>query len=329
MGNILITGGAGYIGSHIAEELKERGRTFLILDDFSQGHRGAVGDCRIIEGDYGNKELLGNILKKEKIRVVIHMAAKCLVGESVKKPDIYFRENLLKGLDLLDAMRESGADKIVFSSSAAVFGEPKTTPIRADAPTEPINPYGETKLFFEKILERYDGAYEMKFVSLRYFNAAGAHRSGEIGEDHEPETHLIPLVLKAALGLRDHIEIFGRDYPTPDGTCVRDYIHVTDLARAHVLALEHLESEGSSGFFNLGSGTGSSILEILETSRRVTGRNIPSVDGPRREGDPAVLVAESSAIMEALGWSPRFSELEDIIETAWRWHRDHPGGFKE
>jgi UDP-glucose 4-epimerase len=322
--NVLVTGGAGYIGSVVAERLLEFGHAAIICDNLSKGHRDAVPPGAALEVlDLADTAALAECLRQHRVEAVIHMAAHSLVGESMAEPAKYFRNNVTTGIGLLDAMLAAGVDRIVFSSTAAVYGEPETSPITEDATGRPTNPYGESKLAFEKVLHWYSAAYGLRYASLRYFNAAGA--TARLGEDHAPETHLIPIVLGCALGLRQEVEVFGDDYPTPDGTCIRDYIHVTDLSDAHILALEALEKGGR--IYNLGNGNGYSVGEVIEVARRVTGHPIPVRVAPRRAGDPAVLVASSERIKDELRWKPAYPELEVIIRSAWEWHRAHPHGY--
>ncbi len=325
---VLVAGGAGYIGSHVALDLSRRGHQPIILDNLVKGHPEAVLTGKFIKGDVGDRELITKIVTEEKIEAAVHLCAYSLVGESVGNPGKYFENNIGNGLVLLDTLVNSGVKKFVFSSTAAVYGEPEFTPITEDHPKNPTNPYGFSKLTFEGMLKAYEAAYGLHYISLRYFNAAGADAEVEIGEDHQPESHLIPIVLQAALGVRPHIEIFGTDYPTPDGTCIRDYIHVSDLSQAHILALEALADGAGSNIYNLGNGQGYSNREVIETARRVTGREIPVKEGARRPGDPAVLVASSERIRADLNWQPRYPELEKIIATAWRWHQTHPHGYQ-
>ncbi len=325
--NILVTGGAGYIGSHTTLELAGRGHRVVVLDNLTKGHRGAVRGIEFVQGDTGDAGLLKEIFRKHGIEAVVHFAAGSLVGESVRQPSAYYHNNVVKGLTLLDAMVESGVRRLVFSSTAAVYGEPLEIPIPEEHLTAPTNPYGATKLALEGALHWYNQAYGLQYTSLRYFNAAGADPAGEIGEDHDPETHLIPLVVKSVMGLLPHLEVYGTDYPTPDGTCVRDYVHVSDLAAAHVLALDALASGSPSAVYNLGNGNGYSVLEVIKTVEEVAGKPVKVQYGPRRPGDPAALVAGSRKIMDDLGWRPRFADLKTIIETAWRWHSGHPTGF--
>ena len=326
--NILVTGGAGYIGSQVALDLARNGHHPVIIDNLSKGHRAAVKAGRLIEGELGDLEFVKNILTTEKIEAVIHLAADSLVGESVQNPAKYFRNNIGNGIKLLDAMIDCDVKLFVLSSTAAVYGEPERTPITEDHPKKPTNPYGFSKLTLEGILDAYDRAYGLRYISLRYFNAAGADPSGEIGEDHQPESHLIPIVLQTALGLRENIHLFGTDYPTPDGTCIRDYIHVADLSQAHLLALQALASGASSNIYNLGNGRGYSNLEVIEAARQVTGKSIKVVNAARRPGDPAILVASSERIKRELGWNPQYPDLKTIISTAWNWHRNHPQGYQ-
>lgn len=325
MKNILVTGGAGYIGSHIGKKLAEAGYNVIVLDNLSKGHREAVLRGKLIVGDLADMDLLDRIMKEEEIEGVIHLAADSLVGESMEKPGKYYRNNVANGLNLLEAMVNNGVKYIVFSSTAAVYGEPEEIPITEEHPTNPENTYGESKLFFEKMLKRYDEIHGLKYVSLRYFNAAGADLSGQIGEAHDPETHLIPIVLQKALGIRDKLYIFGDDYPTKDGTCIRDYIHVEDLADAHILAVEALVKGMESRVYNLGNGEGYSVKEVIEVAEEVVGKEIDAEIAERRPGDPAVLVASSDKIKRELGWKPLYPDLRTIIESAWRWHKG--GGF--
>lgn len=327
MSRILVTGGAGYVGSFIVRALSRNGHEPVVYDSLEEGHRGAIGDAELVHADLADRETIYQTLQHFGIDSVIHMAAYCLVGESERLPLKYFQNNISNGLNLLGAMFQAGVKILVFSSSAAVYGEPSTIPIDEEAPTHPTNVYGETKLYYERILERCEGAHGLQYVSLRYFNAAGADRSGTIGEDHHHETHLIPLVLKTALDQRETIEVFGTDYATPDGTCVRDYVHVEDLADAHVLAMEGLERGLKSATYNLGNGKGYSVMEVLDTAGRITGRDIPWVPAKRRPGDPAVLVARCDRIERDLGWNIQFPELEQIVQTAWAWHSIHPDGY--
>ena len=324
---ILVTGGAGYIGSHTAAELLAANEDVVILDNLEKGHRGAVKGGRFCKGDLRDAEFLDSVFKENHIDEVIHFAAYSLVGESVTEPLKYYNNNMVSTLRLLDKMKEYGVKRLVFSSTAATYGEPENTPILETDRTFPTNPYGETKLSVEKVLKWADNAYGIKYVSLRYFNAAGAHISGTIGEDHKPESHLIPIVLQAALGKRDAIQIFGDDYDTPDGSCIRDYIHVTDLAAAHILALKSLRNGGDSRIYNLGNGKGFSVREVVSLARKVTGIDIKEVIAPRRAGDPAILVASSDRIKTELKWEPKYDDLSTIIETAWKWHKNHPGGY--
>ncbi|MCX7921087.1 MAG: UDP-glucose 4-epimerase GalE [Clostridia bacterium] len=326
---VLVTGGAGYIGSHTVAELIEKGEDVVIIDSLEKGHKEAVFGGKLVVGDLRDTEFLKNFFKENNIEAVIHFAAYIEAGESVVDPLKHYNNNVISTLNLLTAMKEAGVKKIVFSSTAATYGEPQNIPICEDDRTLPINPYGETKLAVEKALKWADNAYGIKHVALRYFNAAGAHVSGKIGEGHSPETHLIPIVLQVASGKRDEIKLFGNDYDTPDGSCVRDYIHVTDLAQAHILALEYLRKNSESNVFNLGNGRGFSNKQVVEIARQVTGREIKAVDAPRRPGDPAVLVASSKKAMEILGWKPKYTELSTIIETAWNWHKNNPDGFNK
>ncbi len=316
---VMVTGGAGYIGSVVTEELLRGGDEVVVFDNLYKGHREAVAEgARFVKGDLLDTAFLRDTLREHRIEAVVHMAADSLVGESVKDPAKYYRSNVLGGLSLLDAMRAAEVRFLVFSSTAAVYGEPAKQPIEETDPTQPTNPYGETKLAFEHALRWFDGAHGLKYVSLRYFNAAGA--SERCGERHDPETHLIPLVLQTAAGQRESVTVFGEDYPTPDGTCVRDYIHVVDLAGAHVMALRALAKGHPSSIYNLGcGGEGYSVKQVIDTARRVTGREINVKVGPRREGDPAVLIASSARIMKELGWRPQQQRLDAIIESAWRW----------
>lgn len=319
--NILVTGGAGYIGSHTVRELLKRGHRVVILDNLSAGHRTAIpNNVEFFNGDIDNHYLVRYILAQG-IDAVMHFAASSLVGESMVNPGKYFRNNVAGTLNVLEAMVETGVKKIVFSSSAAVYGEPVLCPILEDNARAPTNVYGLSKLMIEQMLEAFDRSHELKYVSLRYFNAAGADSSGEIGEDHNPETHLVPIVLQAAANQRDRVTIYGNDYPTPDGTCVRDYVHVTDLARAHVLALEFLEAEKRSETYNLGNGQGFSVKEVINVAYKITGLPFIMDIAGRRSGDPAVLVASADKIKKALGWQPEYTDLEAIIRSAWNWHR--------
>ncbi len=318
-GTILVTGGAGYIGSHAIKQLLKRGYEVVAFDNLSEGHREFVLCDDFVEGDLLDLEVLKETFECYSIGAVMHFAALTKVGESVENPQKYYQNNVIGGLNLLCVMLEHKVNDFIFSSSAAVYGDPSEVPIPEDHPKKPINPYGRTKWIFEQILEDYTRAYGMRCVSLRYFNAAGSDSDGRIGEWHEPETHLIPIVLEAALGRRDHIEIFGIDYDAPDGTCIRDFIHVTDLAEAHVLALEQLKQGETNKVYNLGTGRGHSVRQVIETCRRVTGKEIKIVEGPRRPGDPPVLVADSSRAKRELSWIPRYPELEAIVETAWSW----------
>jgi UDP-glucose 4-epimerase len=323
--NILVTGGAGYIGSVVSEELVKEGYKVVVYDSLCKGHRNAVvNGAKFVEGDLVQSKVLSRTLLENKIDGVIHMAADSLVGESVLNPGKYYSNNLAAGLTLLEEMRKAEVTKIVFSSTAAVYGEPERQPIQENDPINPTNPYGETKHAFERALHWYDRAYGIRYVSLRYFNAAGATEF--CGEHHDPETHLIPLVLQAASGVRPYIEIYGDNYPTPDGTCIRDYIHVADLARAHVLALSALDR---SDIYNLGcGGAGYSVREVIDAAREITGRETVVRIGQRRAGDPAVLIASSEKIGRELGWSPRQQGLHSIIESAWRWMLAHPNGYE-
>lgn len=322
---VFVTGGAGYIGSVVTEQLVDDGHEVVVYDNLTKGHRGAVVEgAKFVEGDLLDADRLRQTLSEHRVEAVIHMAASSLVGESVEAPAKYYHNNVVAGLVLLDAMRDCGVSKIVFSSTAATYGEPESQPIYETAPTTPTNTYGETKLAFEHAMHWYERAYQLRYASLRYFNAAGA--TEKCGEDHEPETHIIPITLQAAAGKRSHVEIYGEDYPTPDGTCIRDYIHVIDLARAHILALDVLSER--SGIYNLGcGGEGYSVRDVIDTARRVTGQEIPVRMGQRRPGDPAVLIASSDKIKKELGWQPQFQDLGMIIESAWRWMQTHPDGY--
>lgn len=326
---ILVLGGAGYIGSHTVYELIDNGEDVVIIDNLLTGHKEAVHPkAKFYKGDIRDKEFLDSVFKKEKIDAVIHFAASSLVGESMEKPLKYYDNNLCGTKILLDSMVEHGIDKIVFSSTAAVYGEPERIPILETDKTAPTNTYGETKLSMEKMFKWVGKAHGLRYVSLRYFNACGAHVSGKIGEDHNPESHLIPLILQVPNVKREFISIFGEDYQTKDGTCIRDYIHVTDLAQAHILAVKYLQNGGKSDIFNLGNGIGFSVKEVIETARKVTQNAIPAKVTPRRTGDPAKLIASSDKAKKVLGWKPQHAELDEIISTAWNWHKNHPDGFK-
>lgn len=325
---ILVLGGAGYIGSHTVSELVDAGEDVVIADNLETGHIEAVNPmAKFYQGDIRDKKFIDSVFDNEKIDAVIHFAANSLVGESMTNPLKYYDNNLYGTKVLLESMVEHGVDKIVFSSTAATYGEPESIPILETDKTEPTNPYGETKLSMEKMMKWTGVAHGLRYVALRYFNACGAHVSGEIGEAHNPETHLIPLILQVPNGQREAISIFGDDYDTKDGTCVRDYIHVTDLAQAHILAVKYLADGGKSDVFNLGNGVGFTVKEVIETARKVTGHPIPAVISPRRGGDPAKLIASSEKAKNILGWKPEHADLEEIIATAWKWHKNHPNGY--
>lgn len=327
---ILVLGGAGYIGSHTVYELIDAGEEVVVADNLETGYIEAVHpDAVFYQGDIRNRAFMDSVFENESIDGVIHFAANSLVGESMTNPLKYYDNNLCGTKVLLESMVAHGVDKIVFSSTAATYGEPERIPIMEDDRTEPTNAYGETKLSMEKMFKWTGRAHNLRFVSLRYFNACGAHSSGAIGEAHKPESHLVPLILQVPLGQRDHISIFGNDYPTSDGTCIRDYIHVTDLAQAHILAMKYLMSGGESNIFNLGNGIGFTVNEVIEAARKVTGDPIKAVAEPRRAGDPAQLIASSDKARTILGWNPEHEDLEEIIQTAWKWHSTHPNGFEK
>ena len=327
--SVLVCGGAGYIGSHTVSELLDRGEDVVVADNLQKGHKKAVLGGKLMIGDLRDSDFLDKVFSENTIDSVIQFAADSLVGESVEDPLKYYNNNVVSTLSLLSKMKQYGVDKIVFSSTAATYGEPQNIPIMETDPTIPTNPYGQTKLAVEKALKWCYEAYDIKYTALRYFNAAGAHISGKIGEDHNPETHLIPIILQAALGQRDSITIFGDDYNTEDGTCVRDYIHVTDLADAHILALDKMRADGKSNIYNLGNGNGFSVKEVVDITRKVTGVDIKAELGERRPGDPAILVASSEKEKKELNWKPKYNDLGTIIETAWKWHKENPNGFSE
>jgi UDP-glucose 4-epimerase len=321
---IVVTGGAGYIGSVCVEDLLNRGHEVTVFDNLTEGHRKAVDErAKFVQGELADKTAVSSLIGAEQPAAVMHFAAKALVGESMQNPYKYFFNNVSCGLNLLDAMVEHGVKRFVFSSTCATYGIPEIVPIDEQAAQRPVNPYGESKLIFEKILRWYDQIHGVVFAALRYFNAAGATEA--FGEDHRIETHLIPCVLQVPLGKREHAQVFGTDYPTPDGSCIRDYIHVTDLAQAHALALEVEES----GFFNLGIGGGVSVLEVIEACRKITGKNIPLVTQARRPGDPPRLIASAQKAREVLGWRPKYDQIEDIVSSAWSWHLRHPTGYND
>lgn len=337
---ILVTGGAGYIGSHTVRKLKNAGHEIVIFDNLSSGHKDAIKGFELFEGDLANKEDLRKVFAENDFDGVIHFAGSIEAGESMTDPKRFFDNNLVCGLNLLEAMLERGVKKIVFSSTAAVYGEPEKMPARnashneagrpieENDPKNPTNVYGETKLMFEKVLEAYDRAYGLKSVALRYFNAVGADPSGEIGPDHKNKTHLLTLVLLTALGQRDSIKIFGTDYPTKDGTGVRDYVHVNDLADAHVLALDFLAKGGQSEKFNLGNEKGTTVREMIDGAKKITGVDFKVIEEPRREGDPAQIFASSKKVQAILGWQPQFPSIEQIVDSAWNWHQKNPNGFE-
>ncbi|WP_195510284.1 UDP-glucose 4-epimerase GalE [Clostridium tyrobutyricum] len=327
--NILVCGGAGYIGSHMVAHLLENNHNVVILDNLQTGHKDAILGGKFYFGNLKDSIILDKIFTENKIDAVIDFAANSLVGESVENPLKYFDNNIGSTISLLQSMNKYNVKYIVFSSTAATYGEPENVPIQEQDKTFPTNPYGESKLAVEKILKWCDNAYGIKYTALRYFNACGAHINGKIGEDHNPESHLIPIILQAAMGKRDKIMVFGDDYNTEDGSCVRDYVHVSDLASAHLLALKRLQSGGESKIYNLGNGKGFSVKEVVEVARKVTGINIKSEIADRRPGDPATLIASSNKAIKELGWNPKFNSLETIIDTAWKWHKNHPNGYNK
>lgn len=326
---ILVCGGAGYIGSHMVAELLENGEDVVVLDNLEKGHTEALLGGKLYVGDLRDRSILDKVFTENKIDAVIDFAAYSLVGESMTEPLKYFNNNVGGTITLLEAMKDYNVKYIVFSSTAATYGEPDAVPISENSKTVPTNAYGESKLLVEKILRWCDHAYGIKYTTLRYFNAAGAHISGKIGEDHSPESHLIPIILDVALGNRDKIMMYGDDYDTKDGTCIRDYIHVSDLASAHSLALKRLRNGGESRIYNLGNGTGFSVKEVVEIARKVTGHPIPAEVAPRRAGDPAILIASSNKAIEELGWKPKYNTIDTVIETAWNWHKNHPNGYSK
>ncbi|SFJ50672.1 UDP-glucose 4-epimerase [Halobacillus dabanensis] len=327
---VLVCGGAGYIGSHAVAQLIDKGEEVIVVDNFKKGHKQAIlPGARIYEGDLRDKDFLNNVFQENDVEAVIHFAADSLVGESVENPLQYYDNNVSGAICLLSAMAANDVKKLVFSSTAAVYGEPEQVPIKETDTTVPTNPYGETKLTIEKMLKWAEIAHGINFIVLRYFNVAGADPDGRIGEDHRPETHLIPIVLQVALGQREKIFIYGDDYETKDGTCVRDYIHVVDLVDAHLLALKKLSNGVESNIFNLGNGQGYTVKEVIDAARRVTGHEIPAETAPRRAGDPEQLVASSENAMKELGWNPQHGDIDKMIHTAWEWIQDHPDGYKD
>lgn len=327
---ILVLGGAGYIGSHAVDQLINEGHDVAVIDNLLTGHRQAVhSNAHFYEGDIRDKAFLTSVFEKEKVDSIIHFAASSLVGESVHKPLDYFNNNVYGMQILLEVMNDFDVKHIVFSSTAATYGEPEEVPIKETTPTNPKNPYGATKLTMENMMKWCDAAYGMKFVALRYFNVAGAKADSSIGEDHTPETHLVPIILQVALGQREELAIFGDNYDTPDGTCIRDYVHVNDLIQAHLLALNYLKAGNESNIFNLGSSTGYSVKEMLDAAREVTQKEIPAKISPRRAGDPGTLVASSEKAKEVLNWQPQYTQVKDIIKTAWDWHISHPNGYND
>ncbi|MGZ5008593.1 MAG: UDP-glucose 4-epimerase GalE [Methylobacter sp.] len=326
---VLVVGGAGYIGSHMVWLLGRKGVNVVTLDNLSSGHRDAVVHGRFVHGDIADRLILDKVFREHEFDAVMHFASFIQVGESMQDPAKYYQNNFSNTLNLLNAMLSHGVDKFIFSSTAAIFGEPEYVPIDEAHPKRPINPYGCSKLMVEQALADYDRAYGLKSVCLRYFNAAGAHPDALLGERHDPETHLIPLVLQAASGRRPHITVFGRDYDTPDGTCIRDYIHILDLAEAHWLALQYLQSAGESAAFNLGNGSGYSVESVIQAAKRVTGKTISVQEGQRREGDPARLVANADKMKQQLGWQPVYADLDVIVKHAWQWESKYAYGFTE
>jgi UDP-glucose 4-epimerase len=326
MSTLLVTGGAGYVGSHVVVDLLGRGHKVVVFDNLSQGHREAVpSEAKLVVGDLADRAAVSALFRANKFDGILHFAANALVGESMKRPMLYVGDNVVNAINLIEAAVETGVRKIVVSSTCAIFGTPERVPIDEDTPKAPVNSYGESKLMMERILHWADQAHGLRAACLRYFNAAGAHPTAGIGEDHDPETHLIPIALQAALGQRPHIDIFGTDYPTPDGTCVRDYIHVCDLADAHVRVLDALDER--SRHYNVGIGKGYSVRQVIDSVRRVTGAKVPEKIAPRRPGDPPALVAAPARIQRELGWTPRFTEIDVIVESAWKWRKAHPNGY--
>lgn len=325
---ILVAGGAGYIGSNMTAMLRACGHEPIVYDNLSKGHKAAITGCELIEGDLADYKLLAETLRKRQIEAVMHFAAFIEAGESVKEPLKYYHNNVMNTQVLLTAMEVTGVGKFVFSSTAAVYGIPDKMPITENTPTKPINPYGETKLTVERICHHQAAAGKLHYVSLRYFNACGAGNNGTLGEDHRPESHLIPLAIAAAMGKTDAVKIYGTDYPTEDGTCVRDYIHIEDLCRAHLLAIEMLEKQKES-IYNLGNGKGYSVRQAIDAVRKVSGKNLKAAETERRAGDPPVLLCDSGKAKTELGWQPKWTNLEKIVESAWKWHNEHPDGYKD
>jgi len=326
---VLVAGGAGYIGSHCVRQLQFAGHEPVVVDNLVYGHRGAVSqDIPFYQADIGDVEEMENILRQNEVEAVMHFAAFCFVGESVEKPLVYYKNNVIATLNLLDAMQSTGVSKFIFSSTCATYGDPLKLPMDESTPQEPINPYGNTKLAVEYALHDLAKAGSLSFAAFRYFNASGAAEDGSIGEDHSPETHLIPLAVQAATGQRPALKVFGEDYDTPDGTCLRDYVHVDDLSRAHILALEKLETPGTALAYNLGTGVPQSVRQVIDTVSEVLERPVPWESAPRRAGDPPALYADATKAQQELGWEPKFKTLHPIIETAWKWHKSHPHGFQ-
>lgn len=327
--SIVVTGGAGYIGSHTVQAIVEQRKEVIVIDNLSTGHQESILEAKFVKCDIKDKDKLSDIFEKYKPEAVIHFAASSLVGESMHSPEKYYSNNVMGTLSLLEVMLEHKVNKIVFSSTAATYGDPIRTPISEFESSHPTNTYGETKLAIERMMHWFEVAHGIKFVALRYFNAAGAHPTHNIGEDHTPETHLIPIVLQVAMNQRPHISVYGDDYDTKDGTCIRDYIHVCDLANAHVKAVQYLINDNPSAILNLGNGEGYSVEEIVQAARKVTGHDIPAIIENRRAGDPAILIADATKARELLGWSPRWTNIEDIISSAWKWHKNNPHGYKK